>query len=273
MTVRAALAAAAQRLSTCSETARLDAELLMAHSLGLSREALLLGHLDDEAPPQFDALAERRSRGEPVAYITGRKGFWTLDLKVTPDVLISRADSETLIEAAIARLPRGSAPRILDLGTGSGALLLAALSEWPLAWGLGVDRSEAAIRVARENAALSGLSDRAAFIVGDWAAALSGPFDLIFCNPPYIASEAELPRDVADFEPATALYAGPDGLDDYRRILPEIERLLAPEGLGCIEIGYDQAEAVSGLARAAGLEVSVVQDLAGRDRCLVLRRL
>lgn len=272
MIVRAALAAAAQRLSACSETARLDAELLMAHSLGMSREALLLGHLGDEAPPQFDALVGRRSRGEPVAYITGHKGFWTLDLKVTPDVLIPRADSETLIEAAIARLPRGGAPHILDLGTGSGALLLAALSEWPLAWGLGVDRSEAAIRVARGNAALNGLSDRAAFIVGDWAAALSGPFDLIFCNPPYIASEAELPRDVADYEPATALYAGPDGLDDYRRILPEIERLLAPDGFSCIEIGYDQAAAVSGLARDAWLEVSVVRDLAGRDRCLVLSR-
>lgn len=271
MTARAALAAAAQRLSACSDTPRLDAELLMAHGLGLSREALLLGHLEDEAPPQFAALVERRSRGEPIAYITGCKGFWSLDLAVTPDVLIPRADSETLIEAAVARLPRDVAPRILDLGTGSGALLLAALSEWPSGWGLGVDRSEAAIRVARANARTNGLSDRAAFMVGDWAAALDGSFDLVLCNPPYIETGAVLSRDVADHEPATALYAGPDGLDDYRRILPDMERLLAVNGLGCIEIGHDQAGAVSGLARAAGLEVSVVQDLAGKDRCLVLR--
>jgi len=216
------------------------------------------------------ALVERRVRGEPIAYIIGQREFWSLDLCVTPDVLIPRPDSETLIEAAIAAIPPDAAPRILDLGTGSGALLLAALVEWPRARGVGVDRSPAALDVAVRNAAGTGLSGRAAFVAGDWAGALVGQWDLILANPPYVRDDAPLDPGVRDFEPAGALFAGADGLDAYRRIVPDLPRLLAPAGVAVVEIGHDQAAAVSALAHAAGLSARVRHDLAGRDRALIL---
>ncbi len=265
-TARAALAAAAARFS--SPTPRLDAELLMAHALGVSREAMLLGLLDAPTPQSFAALVDRRARHEPVAYITGARAFWTIDLAVGPGVLVPRADSETLIEAAVDHFGARAPATVLDLGTGSGALLLAALDQWPGATGIGVDRSEAAIRAARANADRLGMTDRARIMSGGWTG-VGGPHDLILCNPPYIANGEALPREVADHEPAEALFAGDDGLDDYRMIAPVLARQIAPGGVACIEIGATQAAAVAALFTAHGLSVVVRRDLAGRDRCLV----
>jgi release factor glutamine methyltransferase len=271
-TADAAVRSAAARLAGTSETARLDAELLMAHALGISREGLLLGGLDRAAPEGFAALVERRAGGEPLAYITGRRAFWTIELAVAPGVLIPRPDSETLIEAAVEHFRGRPGPtRVLDLGTGSGALLLAALAEWPEATGVGVDRSPAALAIARGNAEALGFADRAAMIEGGWADA-AGKFDLILCNPPYIGTNEVLPRDVAEHEPHSALFAGEDGLDDYRAIAPLLPGLLADGGVGCIEIGATQAEAVTTLTAMQGLRAYIRTDLAGRDRCVVVVR-
>jgi release factor glutamine methyltransferase len=267
--LRSALNRASKLLTHVSDTPRLDAELLLAHALGVSREALLLGP-DRAIPDSFDALLARRLAHEPVAYITGRKAFWTLELAVTPDVLIPRPESETLIEAAIAHFCDRAPVRVLDLGTGSGALLLAALDHWPGAQGIGVDRSAAALAVARGNAERLSLGERAAFVHANWAEAIDGQLDLILCNPPYIEDGAELPPQVARHEPASALFAGPDGLDDYRIIVPQLRRLLAPGGLACLEIGHTQAAAVQALAATSGMTSIVHQDLGGRDRCVAI---
>ena len=265
---RAALRNAATRFSS-SVTPRLDAELLLAHALGITREALLLD-LDRPAPPGFAALVERRAAQEPVAYITGTRGFWTIDLLVGPGVLIPRSDSETLMEAAVAHYAGAAGPaRVLDLGTGPGTLLLAALDQWPAATGIGVDNSLVALDYARRNAVALGMDDRVGLREAIWAEGLDGRFDLILANPPYIATHEALPAEVSAFEPAEALFAGVDGLGDYRRIAPALPRLLAPGGVACIEIGYRQAEAVSALLRGQGLRIAVRHDLGGRDRCVV----
>lgn len=265
MTVRAAIAEAASRIA--SETPRLDAELLMAHALGMPRQAMLLKHLGDPVPERFAALVERRLRHEPVAYITGSRGFWTIELQVGPGVLVPRADSETLIEAAVAHFAGTGGPgRVLDLGTGPGTLLLAALAEWPQASGLGVDASEIALGYARANAVALGMGDRVDLRAGDWGEGIGGAFDLILCNPPYIGTGEELGPEVRAHEPAAALFAGADGLDDYRRIVPELPRLLAPGGIAVLEIGWTQGEAVSALVRVAGLTPAIRRDLGGRDR-------
>lgn len=264
-----ALRDAAAQLAAVSPTPRLDAELLLAHALGITREALLLGGAA-AVPPAFARLVAQRLAHAPVAYLTGTRAFWTLDLAVGPGVLIPRPDSETLIEAAIDHFGARAPAHILDLGTGSGALLLAALDHWPGAWGLGVDRSEAALGYARANA--RGFGARAAFVRGDWTAALSGTFDLILCNPPYVEADAALPAEVAAHEPASALFAGADGLDDYRRLAPAIAALLAPGGVAAIEIGADQRHGAGALFADAGLAVACRRDLGGRDRCLILTR-
>ena len=268
MGIAAALRTATLRLEPVSDTPRLDAELLLAHELGLDRNALLLRQRDLSVPDSFAALVERRLRGEPVAYITGVRDFWTVSLRVTPDVLIPRPDTETLIETAVDHFRDAAPATVLDLGTGSGALLLAALDQWPLAKGIGVDMSPAALAVARDNADRLGLSDRATFLQGDWGEGLSGPFDLILINPPYIARDVALTGDVLH-EPEAALFAGPQGLDDYRRIAPTLPHLLAPAGMAAIEIGYDQRAAVTALLCDQGLSVVARQDLAGHDRCLI----
>jgi release factor glutamine methyltransferase len=268
MRARDAIAAAAARLP--GDSPRLDAELLAAHLIGTERGELLLRRLDDDVDPVvYEALVARRLVGEPVAYIVGHREFWSLDFCVTPDVLIPRPDSETLVEAALAAA--GPRPRVLDLGTGSGCLLLAVLHERPGAWGVGIDRSPAAAAVAKGNAERLGLAGRAAFIVGDWTAAIDGRFDLVLANPPYIGTSETLDRDVADFEPASALFAGADGLDDYRRIIPVLKELLAPGGSAHLEIGHAQSNLVREMAEAAGLVPELHRDLAGRPRCVSLR--
>ena len=242
----------------------------MAHALGTTREAMLLARLHDPAPSGYCALADRRAACEPVAYITGTRAFWTIDLAVGPGVLIPRADSETLIEAAVAHFAGTPGPRtVLDLGTGSGALLLAALAEWRHAQGVGIDASDAALAIARDNARRLDFSKRATIRHGGWAGT-GQAFDLILCNPPYVAEDAILPDEVARFEPASALFAGPDGLDDYRRIAPVLGAQIAPGGVACIEIGADQGASAAALFRAHGLSVGSRRDLAGRDRCLVV---
>ena len=245
----------------------------MAHALGIEREALLLSGLAGEAPAAFEALVARREAGEPVAYITGRRAFWTIELQVGPGVLIPRPETETLIEAALEHFGATGPASILDLGTGPGTLLLAALAEWPSATGVGLDCSENALGYARANAERLGLADRAAFVRGHWAEGIDERFDLILCNPPYVEAGAPLPRDVADWEPHEALFAGPQGLEDYARLSPEIPRLLRPGGIACFEIGAGQSEAVSALFAACGLAVSPRSDLAEIPRCLVLRDL
>ncbi|APL95795.1 peptide chain release factor N(5)-glutamine methyltransferase [Sphingobium indicum] len=268
MGVAAALREAAERLTAISATPRLDAELLLAHALRIDRNALLLRQRDLSIPPGFESLLQRRLTGEPIAYITGARDFWTISLHVTPDVLIPRPDSETLIEAALDHFGTRSPARILDLGTGSGALLLAALSQWPRASGVGIDISPAALAIAQGNADRLGLSRRADFRTGDWAEGVDGPFDLILINPPYIARDAALSGDVLH-EPEGALFAGAEGLDDYRRIAPMLPRLLAPDGMAAIEIGYDQRIGVTALLADQAFSVAVRRDLAGHDRCLV----
>ncbi len=242
----------------------------MAHALGVTREAVILRHLDGPAPAAFDASVERRVAHEPVAYITGTRAFWTIDLHVGPGVLIPRADSETLLEAAVAHFGARSPVRILDLGTGPGTLLLAALDQWPDATGVGIDRSPEALAQARSNAERLGLGKRATFRPGDWADGVEERFDLILANPPYIATNDPLPPEVSAYEPAEALYAGADGLDAYRVLIPQLPRLLAPGGAAAVEIGSTQAAAVGALARAAGLNVDIRRDLGNRDRCLLL---
>ena len=270
MSVRAALNQAARALEAVSDSPRLDAELLAAHALGVSRESMILRHLGDPAPEALEALLARRLAHEPVAYITGRRAFWTIELAVGPGVLIPRPDSETLIEAAVEYFGARAPARILDLGTGPGTLLLAALAEWPEAQGLGVDASDVALDYARRNAATLGMAARASFRRGDWGEGLDGRFDLILANPPYIGTGEPLPEQVRRYEPGSALFAGAEGLDEYRRIVPDLRRLLAPGGGAVLEIGWTQAEPVSAIARNGGFAVTLYKDLGGRPRALLL---
>jgi release factor glutamine methyltransferase len=272
--VERALHDAVRRLPRCTDTPRLDAELLMAHALGIERDRLILAPPDGPVPAAFETLLLRRCEGEPVAYITGRRAFWNIELEVGPGALIPRPDSETLIEAALEHFAGGPGPRrVLDLGTGPGTLLLAALDLWPGATGLGVDRSEAALAYARRNAERLGLAERATFQTGYWADGIAERFDLLLCNPPYVAADAELGHGVAEHEPAEALFAGRDGLDDYRRLAPVIAGLLEMGGLAAIEIGFDQAESAAALFTAEGLSPRVAQDLGGRPRALLIEAL
>ena len=266
-----ALGRATEELSKSSDTPRLDAELLMAAALGIGRDRLILDDPRGEAPPGFLQFVDRRAKGEPIAYITGHRAFWTVDLEVGPGALVPRPDSETLIAFAVETFAGTAGPgRILDLGTGPGTLLLAALDEWPKATGLGVDASEAALTYARRNAERLGMAKRAEFRIGDWAEGVEERFDLILCNPPYVADGADTGPGVIEFEPHEALFAGPEGLDEYRRLAPVIGGLLAPGGLAGIEIGFDQAGPVAELLEAEGRKPELVSDLAGRPRALFI---
>lgn len=266
-----ALAEAARKLEPSSDTARLDAELLMAEALHIDRDKLLLAPPDREVPDRFWVMVDRRARGEPVAYITGRRAFWNIDLHVGPGVLIPRPDSEILIASAIEHFGGGKGPgRILDLGTGPGTLLLAALDIWPEATGVGVDASRHALSYASANARRLGLDKRAHFRLGDWADGIDGAFDLILCNPPYVGTDEDLGPGVAEFEPSEALFAGPEGLDDIRRLAPQIPRLLAERGLAAVEIGSRQATDAAALLANDILAAKVAEDLGGRPRAVLL---
>ncbi len=271
--VNEALHRAAEHLSITSDTARLDAELLMAHALGCTRSDLLLRHMRDPAPMEFAALVERRAAHEPVAYVTGEQDFYGRRFVVSPAVLIPRGDSETPVIAALEARP--DARRVLDCGTGSGALLLTLLAELPQASGVGTDRSADALAIAARNASRLGLSDRAELREADWScpgwSSGMGRFDIVIANPPYVEDSAALEVSVHGFEPHDALYSGPDGLDDYRRLVPQLPALLAPGGVAVLEIGYVQAEAVTAIAAGAGFTAELRRDLGGRPRALILR--
>jgi release factor glutamine methyltransferase len=260
------------------EAARSEAWLLLAAASGRSRTSLMAGGLDGLTAGQERHLADmvrRRLAREPMAYILGEREFWSLPFRVSPAVLIPRPETETVVEAALTQIPdRGLPLRILDLGTGSGCLLLALLSELPYAEGLGVDLSEPALELARANAEHLGLAGRARFERRSWGAGLDGVFDLIVSNPPYVgaADLASLEPEVRDFEPQTALIAGPDGLDAYRALIPDCVRLLAEGGSVALEIGQGQGDAVAELLAGVGLAVVERRpDLAGIERCLVAR--
>jgi len=274
-TIGAALRRGAELLAAAGiDGAPGEARRLLAHALGEPPSALVDRSRVVETG-SLKALIARRAAREPMSYITGFQGFWTLDLTVTPAVLIPRADSETLIEAALACFSeRGQVRRVLDLGTGSGCLLLATLSEFGGAVGIGVDRSAPAARLARDNAKRCDLAPRAAFVVGCWAESLDGAFDLVLCNPPYIESDAlpGLMPEVSRHEPRAALDGGRDGLAAYRAILADLPRVLAAAGAAVLEIGAGQADAVADLAVVSGLRVETIRpDLGGHPRAVVLR--
>jgi release factor glutamine methyltransferase len=273
MTVADALRDAARRLEAVSDTARLDAELLMAETLGTSRSEMLLRHIGDPVPDVFEALVRRRLAHEPVAQILGRKEFYGREFRVCRDVLTPRADSETTVAAALEACP--DATRVLDCGTGSGALLLTLLAELPRASGVGIDRSEAALAVAADNARRLGLETRAEMRLADWhQPAWShglGTFDLVIANPPYVETSFELAPSVRDYEPAGALHAGPEGLDDYRVLIPQLAALLRPGGVVVLEIGATQAESVAAIASGADFRSELRRDLGGRPRGMILR--
>lgn len=275
--IRDALKAAAADLARAGiEGGRLDARLLLGHVLGREVWPHEEAPLDEASLERFRTLVTRRMAREPVSKIVGRRAFWTLDLTVTADTLDPRPDSETLIEAALeAFRDRAPPPRILDLGTGTGCLLLAALSEFPDATGIGIDRSPAAAEVARRNAEATGLADRVEIRCQDWdRLAETGEFELVLSNPPYIAT-TEIPmldEEVREHDPIGALVAGPDGLEAYRAIAPVLSRALAADGVAVLELGIGQGDAVVAIMEAAGLsEIDRKADLSGIERTLVLK--
>jgi release factor glutamine methyltransferase len=266
-----ALADAARQLNETSDTSRLDAEVLMAEALHIDRDKLLLSPPNRQVPKRFWQMVERRKEGEPVAYITGRRAFWNIELHVGPGVLVPRPDSEVLIASAIEHFEGTAGPkRILDLGTGPGTLLLAALDVWPDASGLGIDVSRQALSYAAANARRLGFEGRLKLIQGNWADALAETFDLILCNPPYVAEGSDLGPGVREYEPDEALFAGREGLDAYRELAPQLPRLLNEGGLAAVEIGADQSKPVTKLLRRDGLKARVVDDFAARPRAVLL---
>jgi release factor glutamine methyltransferase len=264
------------------ETPDLDARILVGHALGLDHTAIAAADqrpLADDETQKIAAFAARRLAHEPVARIRGRQEFWSLDLRVTPDVLVPRPETETLVEAALAAIGerrRNDELKIADLGTGSGALLIALLRELPRATGVATDRSTEALAVARENALTHGVASRAAFVACDYGTALGGDCDLIVTNPPYIRAQdiAGLAPEVRDHDPKLALDGGCDGLDAYRAIAADASRLLGSNGLIVVECGFGQADAIAMLFVKAGLCLPhpVRADLAGIPRALVAIR-
>jgi release factor glutamine methyltransferase len=266
-----ALDDATRLLGRTSDTRRLDAELLMAEALHIDRDRLLLSPPDGPVPKRFAKMVGRRAKGEPIAYITGRRAFWNIDLHVGPGVLVPRPDSEVLIASAIEHFEGTPGPgRILDLGTGPGTLLLASLDVWPTATGLGIDVSRSALSYASANARRLRFEQRLKFKLGNWADGVTESFDLILCNPPYVAEGAELGPGVREYEPDEALFAGETGLDAYRALAPQLPKLLNHGGLAAVEIGPDQGGAVMGLLVRDGLQARIAHDLADRPRAVLL---
>jgi release factor glutamine methyltransferase len=257
---------------------RRRARRLVATALGLSAAEVFAFAdrmvLEDEAE-RVAAMLDRALAGEPLSRMFGVREFWGLEFRLSADALDPRPETETIVEAILARMPeRKRAYRVLDLGTGSGCLLLALLSEFRVARGIGVDIAEGAVATARGNAAALGLAERAHFVVEDWGAALAGEFDIVVANPPYIATGdiAGLPREVRDFDPRRALDGGADGLAAYRSIIADLPRLLAAEGIFAAEIGWGQQQAVAALLAEAGLMVDgFAPDLAGIPRVAIAR--
>ncbi len=267
---------AVTRLSVAGiEGARLEVRLLWEHAQAMEASALVARDRG-RAVGLFEKLVQRRLAHEPLAYIVGRKEFWSLDFAVGPGVLIPRPDTETLIEELCKAFPdRQARLSILDLGTGSGCLLIAALKEFPNAHCVGVDASGAALAWAARNVAAHQLEDRATLIESGWLEEASPGFDVVLCNPPYIVSADidGLPPDVRLFEPLSALDGGWDGLDVYRALAPRISRLLAPQGRAFLEIGAGQGGAVCDILEIEHLKVAAIApDLAGIPRCIVLNR-
>lgn len=260
-------------------TTALDVRLILAHALGF--EPGELSGREDEPVSAADvalasAMIDRRRQGEPVARIVGEKEFWSLSFLLSPATMVPRPDTETLVSTAVDTLAgsgrAGDSLRILDLGTGSGCILLAALSELPGAFGIGVDRDEEAVATATKNAERLGLSGRARFVAGDWAAAIRGPFDVILANPPYVEEEAlpALPTEVIGYDPRLALAGGADGIDPYRAIVPDLPRLLAKTGFAVFEFGPRQGGPIAEIAVSTGMKTDIRRDLAGRERCALL---
>jgi release factor glutamine methyltransferase len=278
-TVGVTLCKLATRLKKAGiESSRLDARLLVAHATGATAEQLVAfpeRSLSDEESRRLAAAAARREAREPLAQIVGHREFWSLDFIVTRDTLTPRPDSETIVAAALALSGgRDRALRLLDFGTGTGCLLLALLHELPQARGVGVDCSAETLAVARRNAAALGLSGRAQFAQGEWGAGLSGVFDLIVANPPYIVeSELTTLEPELRFEPHGALSGGADGLAAYRALAGDVPRLLAADGVAVLEVGQGQAESVEAILHASGLEIGPRQrDLAGVERGVTARK-
>lgn len=279
-TVGTLLADATRRLTEAGvEAPGRDARLLLSTAMAVDPAALIGAGREAvtaDAAARFEAYLTRRAGREPVSRILGRRAFWTLDLAVDPAVLDPRADSETLVAAALDLGPGPEAPAyVLDLGVGSGCLLLAVLAERPRARGLGIDRSEAAARIARANAVSLGLADRASIAVGDWQAAVAGPVDLVLVNPPYIPAGdiAGLAPEVTEYDPRAALDGGTDGLDAYRAILADLDRVLAPGGIALFELGAGQWAALADLLPAHGFAAAHCRrDAAGVARVLVAGR-
>ena len=251
----------------------IDARLLLEAAAGASRADILADPrrvLTDEQAAMLETYLARRERREPVSHILGAKGFWKIMLRVTPDVLTPRPDTETVLDVVLPLFAEHQRFSVLDLGVGSGAILLAILAERDGARGLGVDVSEEALAVARENAANLGLAGRTAFLRGDWTAGLGADeFDLVVSNPPYIPTGdiAGLAPEVRDHDPRLALDGGADGLDAYRELAPQIIRVLRPGGRFAIEIGPGQRQAVEAQMAAAGaVDLAATNDLAGRER-------
>lgn len=284
LTRRAALALTERVLGEGAiDAAPGDAVHLTLHALGATRTDLILHgdrSIGEMAAMRLATSVQRRLAGEPVARILGEWEFWGLTFALSPETLVPRPDTETLVETVLARWPDRARPlRLLDLGTGSGCILIALLTEYRHAFGIGIDRSHPALLTASSNARVNGVADRSLFAASSWCDALAGPFDVIVSNPPYIARHviAGLSTEVRCHDPQLALDGGGDGLDAYRSILDAVAQaglgLLAPDGTLHLEIGFDQAAAVSELARRAGFdEVAVEPDLAGHDRTVTLSR-
>lgn len=261
--------------------AALEARLLVAHALGIKPKAMALApdrSLQADETARLAALTERRLAGEPVARIIGEWEFWGMEFALSPDTLIPRADTETLVETALqeldARNLRQTPLRILDLGTGTGCLLAALLKELPNATGIGIDIAQGAVETARANLARHHLGERSDVRQADWTDGLEESFELVVSNPPYIADSvvSSLDVEVREHDPVRALNGGSDGLDFYRRLARDLPRLLSPGGFAVLEIGYDQAQTAAGVFRQAGLMVErPVQDLAGNPRALIVR--
>lgn len=256
---------------------RREARLLVRHATGWDDATMLVDpgrELGDDQAAALDAVAARRASREPMAYIVGEREFWSLPFRVTPATLVPRPDTETVVEAVLADIgDKTRTLRILDLGTGSGCLLLALLSEFPNASGLGVDISASALEVAKVNATRLGFDVRATFRIGDWLDGVEEKFDVVVANPPYVPDREipDLDADVRAFEPLSALAGGPDGLDAYRRIARRLGKVLAVDGIACFEVGAGHADSVAAIFAGQGFRIHAVHaDLAGIPRAVAV---